>query len=235
MEYMHSITKKQKKLLTTISNYRSQYGKPPTLREMAKNAHISDVKSVHRMIQALVLKGYLYHDRMKSRGVLLTGFGINEVESLMLSKQLKTSPSSIDNHKKQSELAGELSRNDVTVSLPTSNSIIYGNKNIKANGTNISTDLQNIVEAVVNIVIDKFANGSTFNNQQEKHELASNITNFITRISTQDYILQNLGWLAILIIGFFAYTKIIDDHTQAFLYASFSVFIVNLLIRKGNL
>jgi len=195
---MNSITKKQKKLLSTISNYRSKYGKPPTLREMAKDARISDIKSVHRMIKALVLKGYLYHDRMKSRGVLLTDFGINELESSMLTNLRQSSHSSLDNHKKQSELAGELSRSDVTVSLPTSNSIIYGNKNIKANGTNISTDLQNIVETVVNIVIDKFANGSAFNNQQEKHELASNITNFIAKTAAQDFILQNLGWLAIL-------------------------------------
>lgn len=231
---MQSLTRKQNELLRTINNYQAKYGRPPTLREMAKESHISDVKSVYRMIQILAQRGYLHRDDRKSRGILLTDFGINELGLSMLPKKLKVSPSILDNHKKPSKLVEDLSKNEVTVSLPTSNLIVYGNKNIKTDGTNINTDLRTIVETVVSMIMDKFTNGSTFDKQQDKYKLVSHITNFIAKGLAQDFLALNLGWLMVLIIAFFVYFKIINNSIQALLYACFSVVIINLLSKKGN-
>lgn len=66
------MTEKRKKLLEYINCYRSQNGGSPTIREMALGAGLADSKSVFRILDSLIEKGYLEKEEYKARSLRLT-------------------------------------------------------------------------------------------------------------------------------------------------------------------
>jgi repressor LexA len=66
------LSKRQQKILQFIGVYRSQFDRPPTIREIGKSVNISSTSVVNYNLNRLQDLGYLVRDAEVSRGISLT-------------------------------------------------------------------------------------------------------------------------------------------------------------------
>lgn len=69
MSETKSLTKRQKEVLTFISQYLEEHGLSPTLKEIAEHLHVSKI-TVHEHVKALVTKNYLRKEPHISRSLV---------------------------------------------------------------------------------------------------------------------------------------------------------------------
>lgn len=148
------ISKKQINVLQTISVYRLKHGRAPTIREIRDESEISDIKSVHRMIKALVFKEYLVNEKGKWRSLLLTDRAIKLLNSDLLITP-KNNPLFFQ--------SPELTKNDVGIPTLAATRIDNINPPLRTDGTNHKNEIEAIIKsaASLNAAINKL-NGTGF-------------------------------------------------------------------------
>jgi repressor LexA len=72
MSDKESLSARQKQILDYIWEYSGRVGRPPTIREIGQNVHISSTSVVNYNLVKLTDKGYLARDAEVSRGLRLT-------------------------------------------------------------------------------------------------------------------------------------------------------------------
>lgn len=65
----NDLTTKQEKVLNAVRDFQSQYGYPPTIRELAEIFGQSSTAGIHKILQVLRQKGHLRKDDRKSRSL----------------------------------------------------------------------------------------------------------------------------------------------------------------------
>ncbi len=63
------LTTKQEKVLNAVRDFQTQYGYPPTVRELAEIFGQSSTAGIHKILQVLRQKGHLRKDDRKSRSL----------------------------------------------------------------------------------------------------------------------------------------------------------------------
>ena len=72
------ITEKHKKVLEFVNKYQSEYGRPPSIREIGEKVKISSTSVVNYYLDQLEKSGYIERDNRVSRGMRLTE-KVNEI------------------------------------------------------------------------------------------------------------------------------------------------------------
>ncbi|HKI54498.1 MAG TPA: transcriptional repressor LexA [Anaerolineales bacterium] len=72
------ITEKHIKVLEFVNNYQSEYGRPPSIREIGEKVKISSTSVVNYYLEQLEKNGYIERDNRVSRGMRLTE-KVNEI------------------------------------------------------------------------------------------------------------------------------------------------------------
>lgn len=193
------MTENQKKLLRFINNYRLKHAGSPTLREMVKGIGVSDNKSILGIIKSLAEQGYLVKQEKKSRGVFLTDKALKFLRISIMPIKYKKEPSILDKLKHPDDLT----RNSVTVSLPVTESLSYGDKSFKTDGTNLDESIISIVESAVNQVLSSYLNGSS-SVKNSKYAILNSQAALLLKILSKESFLKKMEWglLSILILAF---------------------------------
>src|SRR3989338_1330187 len=165
------LTSNQAKLLHFISTYRWKYGTMHALQEMVDELAVADNRSVLRIIEALVKKGYIKRENKKTRTIVLTELAQEFLNSYLIPFQYRKQPTALD----QSRQSSDLGRNDVSVSLPTSDFLGYKENTVKTDGTKLSGDIKTIVETAVSLAINKYFNGTQLIDQKSEEKITSSI------------------------------------------------------------
>ena len=66
------ITEKHIKVLEFVNEYQSEFGRPPSIREIGEKVKISSTSVVNYYLEQLEKKGYIERDNRVSRGMRLT-------------------------------------------------------------------------------------------------------------------------------------------------------------------
>ncbi|HSG45636.1 MAG TPA: transcriptional repressor LexA [Anaerolineales bacterium] len=72
------ITDKHKKVLEFVNKYQTEYGRPPSIREIGEKVKISSTSVVNYYLDQLEKNGYIERDNRVSRGMRLTD-KVNEI------------------------------------------------------------------------------------------------------------------------------------------------------------
>ncbi|MFM1931393.1 MAG: LexA repressor [Bacteroidota bacterium] len=72
------ITEKHIKVLEFVNEYQSEFGRPPSIREIGEKVKISSTSVVNYYLEQLEKKGYIERDNRVSRGMRLTD-KVNEI------------------------------------------------------------------------------------------------------------------------------------------------------------
>lgn len=72
------ITEKHKKVLEFVNRYQTEYGRPPSIREIGEKVKISSTSVVNYYLDQLEKNGYIERDNRVSRGMRLTD-KVNEI------------------------------------------------------------------------------------------------------------------------------------------------------------
>ncbi|MBU0580881.1 MAG: transcriptional repressor LexA [Candidatus Margulisbacteria bacterium] len=70
---MENLTEKQRKIFDYLRNYKSEYGFPPTLREIGEEFGLKSTNGVNDHLLALEKKGYIKRSPDKSRAIEIFG------------------------------------------------------------------------------------------------------------------------------------------------------------------
>ena len=72
------ITEKHIKVLAFVNDYQTEFGRPPSIREIGEKVKISSTSVVNYYLEQLEKKGYIERDNRVSRGMRLTE-KVNEI------------------------------------------------------------------------------------------------------------------------------------------------------------
>jgi len=65
------LSERQKKILQVLEKYQNDYGRPPSIREICNETHISSTSVVNYYLEQLKESGYIERDERVSRGIRL--------------------------------------------------------------------------------------------------------------------------------------------------------------------
>lgn len=223
---MDDLTPKQSALLQYIYHYRYENGRTPALKEMVSELGVSDNKSLLRMIDSLVDKGYLNKETGKTRSVTLSDSGYQLVSTIPI--RYEKSFGELD----KVGLPAEFDRTDVSVSLPTSNHINFQGKELDASGTNSSVDLDAIIESAVYLAVNKHLNGTQPAHDVGRGKNRNVMVNVIKNALSEAEFMENAKWVATLILLTLCFKVMAGDILTAFFYSIFGAIIISYISRK---